>query len=383
MNSPFHNSSEYILSQVQDHLSRSLTGVPLLRALKGIHPIDIKRALLESETLEEAKEAFESIEVTSPTLHEILRDDNPVSSFWPFTRASAETIANMSLGYSSVALLGTPTLFGLLGDRPESRTMLFESDDYFFPEGSVPGYVKCDLTLGLPHAYDDQFDLIVGDPPWYLDEYLTWLEIAVRIARPGGTVIFVLFPEGIRESAKREREAIFSFARDHFESFTQANGIVEYETPSFEQVQMIRNGISPINWRSAEIFTGHVRKTKTRSYRGKRSAAVNEWVERRLGCGRLFIKREPVHSTNFLEFADPRSRFLSSPSRRDAARLRANVITSRGHGLRCNDPSRLISLLDSVKLFSDVNAYPDQMESGARDLLRTVAADLWGRFILI
>jgi len=348
-----------------------------------MHPIELKNNLLASRAYQEANRVFEGLEISQSIPYEIQREDNPVASFWPFTKVTAERIANMIDKYQSIALLGTPTVFGLLSSRRDDRALLFEHDEYFFPDGIVPGFIKCDVVRGVPRSYDDQFEFVFADPPWYLGDYFAWLETATRIVRPAGSVAFVLYPERIRESAGAERNKILALAREIFEDVSIKRNVIDYETSSFEQIQMIRNGIRPIDWRSADVLVGRTRKRKFQDQEIKISSATTDWIERRVGTGRVFIDLKPASVASFLETADASSRFLSSPSLRNAARLRANVITSRGHALCCSEPFLLISLIESIRQFSDLALLKPRVPDNSWSLFQLFATDLWGRFVVI
>jgi len=371
MNKPFFDSHSHVVTKVRKGLAESLSGTDLIRQFDGLHPIEIRSAFIAANRLDLVEAVFGSISVNLPYLHEITREDNPILSFWPFTRATALKLAKLTAGFSSIGLLGAPTLFNLLKqERPRGDVFLFDRDDYLFRQETFPSFVKCDVAGGLPDMFNASFEVIIGDPPWYLDDYAAWLRTARRLVKEGGIVIFVLFPEGVRETARDERKAILSLASELFTECSVEENIVDYETPSFEQVQMVVNGIKPVNWRRAGLVTGRV-GLRERMEASSTVRQSGEWTERRMGSGRIFIKADPAQTAGqFLETADATSRFLSSPSRRNPGRLRANVMSSRGHGLSCADPARLVEIIDNMKSPSDIEAIDGTMEGQSRNLLR-------------
>jgi hypothetical protein len=383
MSGDTRTSQDWIVEKVRDLVSSSVSGLKLIEAMDGVHPIEIKNALIRAGESVLLERVFDDLVVSCPVMREIVRDDNPVLSFWPFASSSAREISKRVSSYRAVALLGVPTVFGALNERGQGDAILFDTDDYLFQEDSVHGHVKCDILSGVPDRFESQFDLVLGDPPWYFEEYCSWLRAAIRLCRPGGVILFVLFPPGIRRGAESERNSILDVAQELLEDVEILPDYVLYETPSFEAVELIRSGIFPVNWRKAQLWAGKVRADKEPPIVGSPRLASEAWIERRVGCGRLFIKNEPANIDAFLASADPKSRFLSSPSRRNIGRASSNVLSSRGHGLRCSDPHSLIARLEGIRSSDDLRSVGEGLEPASADLLRSVVTDLWSRYITI
>jgi hypothetical protein len=349
--------------------------------MEGVHPIEIKRALLACEEHSLLKTAFAGLEIKSRSMQEVKRDDNPVLSFWPFTSDCARRIARLVKDYKTIALLGAPTIFAALRNIKTNEVILFDNDDYLFSDRSTEGFVQCDLLTDALAPFHNKFDLVIGDPPWYFDDYISWLDAAIRLTRPGGTVVLVLYPQNIRQTASHERREILEALNILLQDVRTLPLSAEYETPSFEQVQFVQNGICPVHWRRAEFISGRVPLDKTdRPF----EAAVSRgslWTERRIGCGRIFIENVPSNNSVFLQTAHPNSRFLQSPSRRDPSRKKANVLSSRGHGLSCNDPDGLIYLISEIRSGPDIEKISCRLDNESGKLFEMVANDLWGRFI--
>jgi hypothetical protein len=363
---------------------RCTTGPALLRHLKGLHPTEARSALIEAGANDLLEDVFAELRIDRPVLLEITREDNPVLSFWPFTEASAVALAGLASAYSSVALLGVPTLYEVLrrGGSGNRELWLFDRDDYFYREESSTGFMQCDVRLDIPPRFNDLFDLVIGDPPWYIEDYRSWLAAAQRIVRPGGTVVFVLFPDMVRETAQIERNQVLEIANRMFVEYTIQSDAVEYETPSFEKVQMIYNGIKPVNWRKADLIIGRARSEREFACSPERVWSESAWTERRIGSGRLFVKLEGPHPRSILlETVEPEGRFLTSPSRRNPNRARANLLSSRGHGICCADPDRLLMLVDQVAQCGDIGSVLDDIDAGSKQLFKSLAIDLWPRYI--
>jgi hypothetical protein len=89
-----------IVESVRRLVEDSKSGADLFAAMDGVHPIEIKRALLASNEQRLLKTVFAGLETMSPTLREVMRDDNPVLSFWPFTSDCARKIATLAEGFA-------------------------------------------------------------------------------------------------------------------------------------------------------------------------------------------------------------------------------------------------------------------------------------------
>ncbi len=182
-----------------------------------------KEALVAAGENALLEKAMGSLSSRSQTFLEIAREDNPVLSFWPFAYGTAEMIADQAAGYERVGLLGTPTVFSLLKNRGRNQTILFEQDDYFSKQvliaggggggGGGGGIIKCDLASGVSESFRNQFDFVVGDPPWYLDEYCTWLGVAKQIVKSGGLVPFLFFRSGSETAQKRSVSILSNLQR--------------------------------------------------------------------------------------------------------------------------------------------------------------------------
>jgi len=384
MNKPEKSMVPSLVERVRAFSANKLSGVQIIQALNGVHPIEIRAALLLAGEDDLLKSVFDNIAADLPRVHEIIREDNPVLSFWSFTAQSAAHLAKMAKGFKSVALLGTPTLYSVLRNQRACEVHLFERDDYLLREETAPSFHRCEVSTGIPKSFNNGFDLVIGDPPWYFDEYCAWLTTAERIVRPGGAVMFVLFPPGIRDTAPIEREHILGLAKKLFKDVRLSDVPVEYETPSFEQVQMIRSGVLPINWRRAALLVAHTKRDENDTQFSNRTISTEIWAERRVGSGRLFVNVAGLPASGeFLQEVQTGSRFLLSPSRRDPARSRANVVTSRGHGLRCSDPAELLRLIERLRDADDISSVSHSLMGTSQALFKSLAFDLWPRFICL
>jgi hypothetical protein len=159
---------------------------------------------------------------------------------WRFNAAAQARIANLVTGLRRVLLLGCPSLTSILSARVEKGVLLERNPNHQGTDVFAIHY--CDLReqTTLPRLAL-KFDLAILDAPWYLDDLLAWLKVALSAVSIGTPVLFVLWPESTRPTAAAEHEQIWSFLRDVGE--INILGAVYYETPLFEKITLAHSGL--------------------------------------------------------------------------------------------------------------------------------------------
>ena len=64
------------------------------------------------------------------------------------------------------------------------------------------------------NQYHDAYDYIFLDPPWYLESYGSWLNVALKLSHPSSSIVFSLFPSLLRPNAVAERKKILENCRN-------------------------------------------------------------------------------------------------------------------------------------------------------------------------
>jgi len=96
-------------------------------------------------------------------------------------------------------------------------------------------------------------DALVFDPPWYAGDTLAWLRVASHLVKPGGTILFALYPSLVRPTAKLERDLILEVAST-IGSVNVVEDSLAYETPLFEHEALKACGVFCVgNWRHGDL----------------------------------------------------------------------------------------------------------------------------------
>jgi len=180
------------------------------------------------------------------------------------------------------------------------------------------------------------FDVVLLDPPWYVDHTLSWISCALAILRPGGKLILTLFPELVRPTALEERE--------HLKKVLESFGAIQslpfdafYSTPTFEHETLGAFGLADLGqWRSGSLISLTVSKPgKPLSVPFPPEA---KWKRVRLGSQVVAVRssNDETRAALPLRFSPPESDgsfLLKSVSARDPVRRGITVWTSRNRAL--------------------------------------------------
>lgn len=106
-----------------------------------------------------------------------------------------------------------------------------------------------------------QGDVVVFDSPWYLSDAIAWLSSASQLVKPGGSIVFALYPPLVRATAELERELILEVASSMGAVEVQ-EGVLVYETPLFEQEVLDGFGLPCLSeWRRGDLVRVTVGKS--------------------------------------------------------------------------------------------------------------------------
>lgn len=126
---------------------------------------------------------------------------------WRFSPQSQTEIAERLAGAKSVALLGCPTVAAPLERSGQGGILIERNPNY----EKIRGFeiVRADLRFySINEQMVGAFDAVLADSPWYVDELLRWVDVGLSLAKLGGSVFFILWPESTRPTAREERESI-------------------------------------------------------------------------------------------------------------------------------------------------------------------------------
>jgi hypothetical protein len=191
----------------------------------------------------------------------VLPIPHPADYDWRFTTRALSDLMNLLLPVrnrsSRVALLGAPSLLLELM-RSKAQTVLFDRNSALISHlqcaGLAGNAIQQDMFSDLPPRVGT-FDVVLADPPWYLDFYKAFILRASQLLRLEGVFLLSMLPWLTRPNATKDRTEILRFANEAgFHLFGILPDFLQYETPHFEKVVLQHHGIHCVNWRRADLF---------------------------------------------------------------------------------------------------------------------------------
>lgn len=317
-------------------LAQSQSGfLELCQNLEGAFPSDIYNALAD---------AYDSI--PPRTLHRLLGSsrntvgaepaflsqlENLILDFdWRFTTASSRKIYDLVKGLSSVLFIGTPSVYALFANT-RRQCLLIDRNPYYqdhLPQHAASQIISKNIEQ-LRKIPSMKFTGAVIDPPWYIEDYLTWIERTVEFLEQNSIIYFPLMPRLCRPGAAVERTTLFDALR-RYGQLSDCGISVAYETPSFEAAVLESFGLPALHsWRTANLFSLMPNKTQRGGSRCRSDIQVERWRRYRSGSQvAAFLESEHRPLARKQMVAD-RSFFLDSVSMRDERRDKINFINSR------------------------------------------------------
>ncbi len=196
-----------------------------------------------------------------------LSPPHPADYDWRFTQDCLRKLTNTvnENGKKNIALLGVISLFPSL-NKYGHNVVTFNKNESLLNDLRAGGYedglFKSDLLIPLPKPYHNKFDVVVADPPWYIDYYTAFALRANELLNNRGILIITIPKLYTKFSSINDREKINNLLSEAgFEKFEELPNIIRYETPSFELKYLARSGINCKNWRRSDLFI--LKKVKT------------------------------------------------------------------------------------------------------------------------
>lgn len=366
-----------ILRRIFNFSTPLLGFTSLMQNMRGAHP-SVVRTVLEQGHVD-LLNALLTREYQELDQGPNGRQDNPILASWYYAASSVDRFFELRNWKDvSVGLFGTPSLVGKIISHGPKRVALFDYDPIFEDTDSHPTHksietVRCDLRAADLSHFRQTFDIVVMDPPWYPSDMLSWLEQAVSLVKPGGTICGSLYPELLRPSALRERSSFLQLLSSFSEKVSVQPDFFLYLVPSFEKAQLRELGLPTQPWKRADLFAAQIRMdfdassftwpSKLAADKGIRFKP-DEWIKIILPGITFFVNpRRPAPTVNaLLQSAHGENAILPSPSHRDPALRSANVLTSQGHAFLSAMPMRLIQILSTIEKPSDLQRYMDDVD---------------------
>ena len=283
-------------------------------------------------------------------------EEHPLDFDWRFERATAQRIATLAARFGRALCLGTPTVYHHLR-KLDCETILVDRNpclsEAFNHEHSL---LFKDIDYLSAADMGPHFDVVIIDPPWYLDRFMRWIAIGARYVELGGTLLLTRFPPLVRSTAAQEWDQIYAFLQT-LGPVCELQPDVIYRTPSFEQATFDLLGLGHIPyWRRATLVSVRILQRpdsditvmKDRSARGL-------WRRFRIGTQVIAIKEsEPIAEDGNFAFEPVSSSrngnlVLSTVSGRYVGRPEIDFWTSRNAAGRLRGHSLAIAFFDFLE----------------------------------
>jgi hypothetical protein len=350
----------------------------LLDSLPGVYPVvllETLRRLGQTGALDAARIASYEREASAcakPSLTTcLLPIPHPLDFEWRFSKETSRAL--LEHAHDLMGANGECLLFGTPGVALECLDV-DRGGISFIGENNVVTRRLMRLREATGHTLDIRFctngvkadaaDVIVIDPPWYLDFVRPMLSAAAASCRHGGHLLVSLPPEGARSNGAAERERTLRFARRLGLSVEATHPMaLTYATPFFEANALDVQGVRvPHDWRRGDLVLMRKTGVAGRSF-SMESVRRDRWVEVEIDRMRLFVRRDGrVGGNTGRLHSIVAGDILNAVSRRDPVRKRASVWTSGNRIFAADDADAVIdaalSLAGGEKGLSEQPALP-------------------------
>jgi hypothetical protein len=342
-----NNYSDRLATRVREAIERgasTLTG--LCQECEGAFPT----AILEAAEQFGISQQLRSLPHRAWTKEELGTEDaslpsmpepHPIDCEWRYTKDTAENLCDwITRNSSRSGCFGTPSVFVRLATRGHDVFLVDRNPGLrkHFPESIRSRMITVDLALASSSKAIEHhlppFDTILLDPPWYWEDTLAWIDAAMAVLRPGGTLLLTVFPAMIRPTAAIEREKLV----EHLKSLGPLEVLpfpARYTTPLFESETLSWYGLADLGqWRSGDLVKINVERPQLSSI-----SVNSQPTWHRVQLGRQVIALSSAESSwegqvTVTPADDAGSFLLKSVSARDPIRRNITFWTSRNRAAR-------------------------------------------------
>ena len=278
---------------------------------------------------------------------------DPVNAKWYFDVPSVrEIMSHFPPGKrDSLVALGAPTVAAMAAETVPQVTLIDISPRFF--RGETPKWLDTDKVERIQFDLDEkvysgiQADVVVMDPPWYIENYRAWLKSAAALCREGGLIAMPLPQLLTNRRSLPEREEIMALLR-FIGHVTVKDDALTYVTPSFEASVLKSSGLGFLTrWRRADLALVTVRERRL-PYEFRRFGG-SDWNYREIygQVVRTWGEKQPRGVLPFIEEADASPDYrLTAVGRNYISSSNANLITSRGRAATVHTWGALPRILD-------------------------------------
>lgn len=359
----------------------------LLQELPGIYPVEVADALRRLMEIPTVSRTARSLLAESESVEFHFRGSqttsglpipHPLDYDWRFTTEAVEELLRASDGgWRNLICLGTPTVFVSAIKRFGcERVVLLDRNTSMIKcaarMSNRSRAIQFDVfTNSLPAI---RTDLVVTDPPWYLEHMKAFLWVSSKICSRGGRILMSMPPHGTRPTIAAELDQVFEYARQLGLAVKQIkDDCLTYETPPFETNALRAAGCTVFDtiWRRGSLCVFQ-RLTDAEVERPLYCCPTSDWLEADLYGSRFRFRRQ---NQDRIGFDDPTliplvaGNILPSVSRRHSLRKHPDVWSSGNRVFRCRGSHvlhEIVRLLAS-KTSPDVIPHSLKMPLTARE----------------
>lgn len=167
---------------------------------------------------------------------------------WRFTERTAYELKSLIRDSRSL-LIGCPTVAESLGGWGDDSALVDRQPAVTcrYSGKVIQADVRED-SAALPVG--GAFETIIFDSPWYQEDLLIWLDLALGQSRLGTRIYFSLWPDSTRPTAAIESSYVLNQLGAKGQ-ITRHSGVLFYETPGFEHISMPEAGDE---WRTGDLI---------------------------------------------------------------------------------------------------------------------------------
>lgn len=314
-------------------------------------------------TLEKLKSQREELNSVGSSTHE---GSSFVLSTWEYSDSCIEYLIERSWGSDSrVCLIGCPTLVSYLPVRESAYShLLIDLRTPVAQDSQKFRHLRYDVNCLSGEEFEGLFDTCFIDPPWYVDSYHRWIDIAVSYCRQGGLVAFSLLGSMTRPSAIEDRERILEHCESRGLEIRIYEDAILYDVPEFEQAMLRRAGVPIFPWKRADLVVGRLAAKPDLGGVDLAGpvAPFGHVVLSSLSIDVVFDRHDLTESRNLS--AGVGGYWMVSPSRRERGLSDCNVFTSNGARFIAAQPFDLYCKLRSLSDLDDQAVHSRLVELG-------------------
>lgn len=361
--------NDTVYSQQLSHHIKSLLNstskVPsfyqIITKAEGASPISVKAVLdtFGAEFIYNKLAHIVSKEDKSSTNknRKILSDPHPADYDWRFnSRTITKYLNELSLApHKKIALLGTKTIFTGLIDRHIDTIIFNKSSSLlndFRSNGYIAGLVECDL-FNMQPKYNNSFDLVIADPPWYLEFYKAFINRSSEFLRLGGVLHLSVLQKFTRPNAEKDIKEVIQYAsKVGLKLIEKKPRYFTYETPIFEQNTLKVNNLYCQNWRKSDLYIFEKLAISETNIQVDDSNNLESWVEFRWKNKKIKIRDHSRQDDALFNYepADRNNLIFTNVSRRSPYRKRIDIWTSDNFAFKVNKTKVLVSYFEYLSL---------------------------------